>query len=208
VPILSGSATSITLSDQTSYPLFSRIVPPDNFQGAAIVDILSYYHWNLTACISTSDDYGVNGIKAYITQASARGIRVATYQQFLPGETNIAVQMRELVNSKARVFIAFMLDTDFRTILVEAQKPESTIIGPHYVWFCSDGCAISSIVNYAENNTLSPTLRAGARGLIGMLHVMFQMPTPPIVLVVGVVVANNDDDHRNNSYCCQGSQMG
>jgi len=158
----------VTLEDSTTYPYFSRIVPPDSFQAKAMVDIVAHFHWNQTGCISTSDDYGVNGIKAFITNANARGIAVLTYQQFLPGATDIVVQMRELANSKARVFIAFMLDTDFRTVLTQGQDPATTVIGAHYVWICSDGCAISDIVDYAANNTLSPMLRQGARGLLGM----------------------------------------
>jgi hypothetical protein len=166
IPVVSGSATSATLSNTELYPYFSRLVPPDNYQGQAIAGIIKYFGWNKTACISTTDEYGVNGIKSFIAAASQVNISVATYQQFLPGESDVSVQVRELANSKARVFVAFMLTADFQTVLNAAQN--RTLIGDHYVWFCADGCINAAVSRDPVTNQVSYQYRQDVRGLIGM----------------------------------------
>ena len=172
---MSGSATSATLSDKSSYPYFSRVVPADSYQGQAIASLVAHFKWNKTACISTTNDYGVDGILAFEAAAANYNISIATYQQFLPGATNVFVQVRELLNSKARVFVAFMLVADFQTVLRQAQNATTNIIGPQYVWFCSDGCATNSD-NYDANNNPVPFFQNATHGIIGTLPAVARGP--------------------------------
>ena len=43
---VSPASTGYSLSDKKEYPFFTRTVPPDKFQAAAIVDIVHYFKWS------------------------------------------------------------------------------------------------------------------------------------------------------------------
>lgn len=166
IPQLSYSSTSAILSDVDDYPLFGRMVPPDNQQGAAFAQFVDLFGWgDLVSAISTADDYGVGGVDQFIQQGDEIGVRVLTYQQFLAGETDIEVEMNELEISEARVFLAFLLGADAQIVLEEAQN--RNLIGESYVWLCSDGCAQTSTYTDSDGD-IDDSLRDASRGLIGL----------------------------------------
>lgn len=166
MPQISYSSTASSLSDDTSFPFFNRMVPPDSKQGAALASLVALYNWRpYVAAISTADEYGVGGISEFIDAGELLRIEVNTYQQFLTGseEDDIDVEMRELRNSEARVFVAFMLAGDARTMFSRVE--DFDIVGDQYVWFCSDGCAQTSV--FTEGEEILADVRSATRGLIG-----------------------------------------
>jgi ABC-type branched-subunit amino acid transport system substrate-binding protein len=46
VPIISPASTAKDLSDKSMYPYFSRTIPPDTQQAAAMIDIVLKYNWD------------------------------------------------------------------------------------------------------------------------------------------------------------------
>ena len=92
------------------------------------------YRFFRVSCLSTSDTYGESGINNFIDAGRDVGIEVLTFQNFLPGATDISVEMRELRLSGARVFISFMLSSDFRFVLREAMKYEVTALSASIAW--------------------------------------------------------------------------
>ena len=57
VPQLAYTSTSPLLSDKEKYPTFSRVVPPDTFQGPALAALCFSQNWTSVGMISTTDEY-------------------------------------------------------------------------------------------------------------------------------------------------------
>ena len=57
VPQLAYTSTSPLLSDKEKYPTFSRVVPPDTFQGPALAELCFSQNWTSVGLISTTDEY-------------------------------------------------------------------------------------------------------------------------------------------------------
>ena len=66
IPLISYGATASVLSDKLQYPDFLRTVPPDNYQGKALADIVNYFNWTYVVAMSSSDVYGQKGIAVFI----------------------------------------------------------------------------------------------------------------------------------------------
>eukprot|EP01095_Lingulamoeba_sp_RSL-Kostka_P010073 TRINITY_DN354_c0_g3_i5.p1 TRINITY_DN354_c0_g3~~TRINITY_DN354_c0_g3_i5.p1 ORF type:complete len:633 (+),score=213.93 TRINITY_DN354_c0_g3_i5:751-2649(+) len=93
-------------------------------------------------------------------------IDIVTYQQFVSNNDDISVEIRELKNSGAFIFVAFLLSTDAKHVLEEAAKGDNNLIGDKYVWLCSDGCAQTSLIK-DEDGEIDAILSHRARGIIG-----------------------------------------
>ena len=172
--LVSPTSSASSLSDDLLYPIFARSVAPDTFQARIMVDIIDYYYnqtleakWREVGVICTADDYGVGGAKDFIDRAGNRTIETVAFQQFLVGATDVTVEVRELGNSGARVFISYMLAVDYQTMIIEADKQE--IIGDYYVWICSDGCATDDIFYDEESDTFVKKYQTLSLGYLGVL---------------------------------------
>ena len=56
---ISSSATSILLSDSSSYPTFYRTPPSDDLQAIAIIKLCQQFNWTNIGIININDNYGV-----------------------------------------------------------------------------------------------------------------------------------------------------
>ena len=63
VPVISHLATSDELSDRQRFPFFLRVVPPDRFSAAALIDIMLHFNWSYVSLLYTEGSYGENGAK-------------------------------------------------------------------------------------------------------------------------------------------------
>ncbi|KAG8233699.1 hypothetical protein J437_LFUL013351 [Ladona fulva] len=58
IPQLSYASTSTELSDKSRFEYFSRVVPPDNFQAQAIVEVVRALDWKYVSTVAVEGDYG------------------------------------------------------------------------------------------------------------------------------------------------------
>ena len=65
IPQVSPYSTALELSGKTLYPYFLRIPPPDNYQSAALVDLVVYFNWTYIITINSGDTYGQDGINEF-----------------------------------------------------------------------------------------------------------------------------------------------
>ena len=72
IPQISPFSTASELSDKTLYEYFLRIPPPDNYQSAAMVDLVEYFNWSYIIAINSADTYGRDGINQFIKMLSIR----------------------------------------------------------------------------------------------------------------------------------------
>lgn len=58
IPQISYASTSTELSDKSRFEYFSRVVPPDNFQAQAMVEIIKELGWKYVSTVAVEGDYG------------------------------------------------------------------------------------------------------------------------------------------------------
>ena len=74
IPQISYSSTGIELSDKSRFEYFSRVVPPDNFQAQAMVDVVSAFGWAYVSTLADVGNYGEKGIAAFEELATKSGM--------------------------------------------------------------------------------------------------------------------------------------
>ncbi|EFN70354.1 Metabotropic glutamate receptor 7, partial [Camponotus floridanus] len=55
---ISYASTSTELSDKSRFEYFSRVVPPDNFQAQAIVEVIHLLGWKYVSTVAVEGEYG------------------------------------------------------------------------------------------------------------------------------------------------------
>lgn len=58
IPQISYASTSTELSDKSRFEYFSRVVPPDNFQAQAIVEVIHLLGWKYVSTVAVEGEYG------------------------------------------------------------------------------------------------------------------------------------------------------
>ncbi|KAI8536765.1 hypothetical protein RHMOL_Rhmol10G0282000 [Rhododendron molle] len=76
VPLLSFAATDPSLSS-LQYPFFVRTTQNDQFQMAAIADLVEYYEWRDVIAIFADDDFGRNGIAALSDELAEKRCQIS-----------------------------------------------------------------------------------------------------------------------------------
>lgn len=136
----SGTATAVVLSDDVTYPYFTRLVASASKQVAAIINAILFYYnsegrgWENIAVIFSTDPYGISLYNALQNQIPSE-LNIATDQSVISGQDNYEVEFREIRNSGARVVVAFLFD-GWAPLITAAY--EDKLIGPQYVWFGTD----------------------------------------------------------------------
>ena len=73
IPQISYASTGIELSDKSRFEYFSRVVPPDNYQAQALVDVVTKFGWTYVVTLADEGNYGEKGIAAFEELAKAAG---------------------------------------------------------------------------------------------------------------------------------------
>lgn len=76
IPQISYASTSTELSDKSRFEYFSRVVPPDNFQAQAMVEIIHQLGWKYVSTVAVEGDYGEKVIK-FLCPPSTKKCRAA-----------------------------------------------------------------------------------------------------------------------------------
>ena len=151
IPMVGAVATSELLSNKVQYEYFIRVVPPDNYQARAIIDILLHFNWSYVSALNSEGGYGANGIKRVAEYARKNGICIA-YSEEISAQTaedEFDRIMENLLRHKtARVVVLFTNNVDGRKIMEAAQRARVT---DHFIWIASDSVSPSSDLNGIEN---------------------------------------------------------
>ncbi|XP_029678417.1 metabotropic glutamate receptor 7-like, partial [Formica exsecta] len=83
IPQISYASTSTELSDKSRFEYFSRVVPPDNFQAQAIVEVIHLLGWKYVSTVAVEGEYGEKGIASFIALAGEYNICVAVSEKIL-----------------------------------------------------------------------------------------------------------------------------
>ncbi|XP_064158433.1 extracellular calcium-sensing receptor-like [Anguilla rostrata] len=123
IPQVSHFATCACLSDKLQFPTFSRTIPSDYFQAAALARLVKHFGWTWIGAVRSDSDYGNNGMAAFLQAAKAEGICVE-YSEALY-RTNPRTKVRRVAEvisrSTARVVVAFIASGDMLVLLSELE---------------------------------------------------------------------------------------
>ncbi|XP_043471687.1 metabotropic glutamate receptor 7-like isoform X1 [Leptopilina heterotoma] len=138
IPQVSYASTSTELSDKSRFEYFSRVVPPDNFQAQAIVEVVHELGWKYVSTVAVEGDYGEKGIASFIALAAIYNICVAVSEKILRNaKTEDFERIVDRLSSKpnARAVVLFVDEDNIRKLLHATIKANRT---GHFMWIGSD----------------------------------------------------------------------
>uniref|UniRef100_A0A8D0CKM2 G-protein coupled receptors family 3 profile domain-containing protein n=1 Tax=Scleropages formosus TaxID=113540 RepID=A0A8D0CKM2_SCLFO len=133
----SGSTTSIAMArvltmhplyslssavvNKQQYPTFSRTIPSDQFQAAALVQLVKHFGWTWIGVVHSDSDYGNSGMAAFQAAAKTEGICIEYSEAFYRTNPLSRIQrVAEVIQrSTARVVVAFVSTGDMIVLLKE-----------------------------------------------------------------------------------------
>ncbi|XP_071135606.1 metabotropic glutamate receptor 1-like [Mytilus edulis] len=127
IPQIGYSATSMELSNKNLYEYFQRVVPSDDYQAQAMLDIVLKFNWTYVAAIYTDGSYGSRGMDRFIKMAKTYNVCIP-FDEGVPGTatvkdfTNIIEQLLKI--AKARVIVCFCEGRTVKTLLEATNKVE------------------------------------------------------------------------------------
>uniref|UniRef100_A0A8C9VH31 G-protein coupled receptors family 3 profile domain-containing protein n=1 Tax=Scleropages formosus TaxID=113540 RepID=A0A8C9VH31_SCLFO len=114
-------ATCACLSNKQQYPTFSRTIPSDQFQAAALVQLVKHFGWTWIGVVHSDSDYGNSGMAAFQAAAKTEGICIEYSEAFYRTNPLSRIQrVAEVIQrSTARVVVAFVTPGDMIVLLKE-----------------------------------------------------------------------------------------
>ncbi|XP_060734345.1 extracellular calcium-sensing receptor-like [Tachysurus vachellii] len=121
IPVVSHFATCACLSDRKKHPSFFRTIPSDYFQSRALVKLVKHFGWTWVGALCSDNDYGNNGISAFISAAKEEGICIEYSKAFFKTDSRDKIsKIIEIIKaSTSKVIVAFVANSDFGFLLRE-----------------------------------------------------------------------------------------
>ncbi|XP_067936821.1 metabotropic glutamate receptor 2-like [Watersipora subatra] len=143
IPQISYLSTSPILGDDILYPYFSRIVPSDNHQIRALIDLMEYYNWSYVSFVYSLSFYGIYGYLIMLGEVKRSSSNICFAATVglpeNPTKENFSNAIDSLIagtNGKpSHVVMLFLSQTSATGILKAAQ--ERHLIGK-FTWIGSD----------------------------------------------------------------------
>ena len=141
IPQIGYSATSRDLSDKNRFGYFMRVVPPDELQARAMLQIVQKYNWTYVSAVSTEGSYGQSGLQVFREYADREGICIAKEYSILSNDGDAEYDRllaRILEEPKARVIVCFCEGDTVNAIFKAIRRFNQT---GHFLLVGSDGWA-------------------------------------------------------------------
>ncbi|KAL3289431.1 hypothetical protein HHI36_022856 [Cryptolaemus montrouzieri] len=137
IPQISYASTSTELSDKSRFEYFSRVVPPDNFQAQAMVEIVKELGWKYVSTVAVEGDYGERGIASFISHSSEANICIAVTEKI---QRNSKIEdfdriIERLLQKPARAVVLFVDEDNTRKLLKATIRANRT---GYFLWIGSD----------------------------------------------------------------------
>ncbi|XP_026142611.1 extracellular calcium-sensing receptor-like [Carassius auratus] len=109
IPVISPSATCECLSNRKYYPSFFRTIASDYHQSRALVYIVKHFGWSWVGAVNSDNDYGNNGMGAFLQIAQEEGICVEYSVKFYRTETEKLKKVVDTIKKgTAKVIVSFV----------------------------------------------------------------------------------------------------
>jgi ABC-type branched-subunit amino acid transport system substrate-binding protein len=106
-----STETAPALSNKEEYPTFLRNVPPDDKQGASLINLAVYYKWTEVGVVYTSESYGAGIFQVIQSAAREQGVTLSTVATLDVGQSSYVNQLTTFAKEKPRV-VLMLLDPD------------------------------------------------------------------------------------------------
>ncbi|KAM4590233.1 extracellular calcium-sensing receptor-like [Fundulus diaphanus] len=152
IPIISHFATCACLSNRQKYPTFFRTVPSDNYQSKALAKLVSHFGWTWVGAVAVDNEYGLNGITAFIKAAEEYGVCIEYSEAFSSSDPpHVLKRIIETIRqSTSKVIVAFVSHREIQILASELYKQNITGLQ----WIGSDAWITDSSLTDSEGHTI------------------------------------------------------
>ena len=138
---MSQTSTSPLLSDKEKFPTFSRVVPPDDWQGSLLAGIVRDIGWRSISILYSTDDYARELMQIFKDTAEADGIAIRTLASFVLTEDkdlDLTSQMEQIKRAKTNIN-ALIVGNTASALAALKSATRAGLAGPEFVWLGVDG---------------------------------------------------------------------
>uniref|UniRef100_A0A6Q2YW64 G-protein coupled receptors family 3 profile domain-containing protein n=1 Tax=Esox lucius TaxID=8010 RepID=A0A6Q2YW64_ESOLU len=121
IPVISHFATCACLSNRKEFPSFFRTIPSDFYQSRALAKLVKHFGWSWVGAICSDNDYGNNGLAAFMLAAKEEGVCIeysAAFEQTGPRRQLLKI-VEMIKQSNSKVIIAFMTHREIKVLVSE-----------------------------------------------------------------------------------------
>ncbi|XP_041795945.1 extracellular calcium-sensing receptor-like [Chelmon rostratus] len=124
IPVISHFATCACLSNRKEYPTFFRTIPSDYYQSRALAKLVKHFGWTWIGAIAVHNEYGLNGIAAFIQAAQEYGVCIEYSEAFSSSDPpDSLLRIIEIIkHATAKVVMAFMSHREIKLLAKELYK--------------------------------------------------------------------------------------
>ncbi|XP_068613878.1 extracellular calcium-sensing receptor-like [Brachionichthys hirsutus] len=128
IPVISHFATCACLSNRKEYPTFFRTIPSDYYQSQALAKLIRHFGWNWIGAIAVDNEYGLNGMTAFIQAAQEYGVCIEYSEAFSSSDPPDRVQriVEIIKEATSKVIMAFMSHREIKLLVKEMYKKNIT----------------------------------------------------------------------------------
>ncbi|QDZ22581.1 guanylate cyclase [Chloropicon primus] len=176
VPQVAHTSTSPILSDKETFPTFSRVVPPDDWQGSLLAGIVRDIGWRSISILYSTDDYARELMQIFKDSAEQDGITVRTLASFVltvDPDKDLSSQMEQIKKAKTNIN-ALIVGNTASALAALKSASKAGLAGPTYVWMGVDGWFSSELIALQGGD---PAVREAADGALGLVP-FFQQSGP------------------------------
>eukprot|EP00736_Rhodelphis_marinus_P001668 Rmarinus@m.19292 len=152
---ISPLATSVSLRE---YPYFFRTPPDDLQQAACLADLISnYFGWTYVGAVASDNEYGTNGVAAFVEISESYGINVLVETIVSEDASTVDDAVSDLLLYEAMIVVLFTEAGPASVLLEEGYK--RGLGGPGFAFLGSDATATSSLWENMETADTDPIMK-------------------------------------------------
>ncbi|XP_041851051.1 extracellular calcium-sensing receptor-like [Melanotaenia boesemani] len=128
IPVISHFATCACLSNRREYPTFYRTIPSDYYQSRALAKLVKHFGWTWVGAVAVNNEYGLNGIAAFIQAAQEYGVCIEYFEAFSSSDPPHVLQRitERIKQSTSKVIMAFMSHREIKLLVSELYNQNIT----------------------------------------------------------------------------------
>ncbi|XP_006501821.1 vomeronasal type-2 receptor 1 isoform X2 [Mus musculus] len=121
MPQVGYTSSCSILSDKFQFPSYLRVLPSDNLQSEAIVNLIKHFGWVWVGAIAADDDYGKYGVKTFKEKMESANLCVAFSETIPKVYSNEKMQkaVKAVKTSTAKVIVLYTSDIDLSLFVLE-----------------------------------------------------------------------------------------
>ncbi|XP_029923174.1 extracellular calcium-sensing receptor-like [Myripristis murdjan] len=152
IPVISHFATCACLSNRKEYPTFFRTIPSDYYQSRALAKLVKHFGWTWIGAIAVENEYGLNGMAAFIQAAQEDGVCIEYSEAF--SQSGPAQKLQRIVEiikrSTSKVIMAFMSHREIKVLAAELYRQNITGLQ----WVGSDAWITDHSLSDSEGHSI------------------------------------------------------